>query len=45
MEVFVILGLIFGILGFIFGVVSFVKISQLLKTLDEHKKFRRNLTS
>ena len=38
MEVYVILGLIFGILGFIFGVVSFVKISQLLKTLDEHKK-------
>lgn len=38
MEVFGLLGMIFGILGFIFGVVSFVKISQLLKTLDEHKK-------
>ena len=38
MEVFVILGLIFGVIGFTFGVVSFVKISQLLKTLDEHKR-------
>ena len=37
MEVFGILGMIFGIMGFIFGVVSLVKISQLLKTLDENR--------